>query len=119
MQLNSNWKSTGFNFLLAVIAIGVLYGAFSIFRQAVISSKESEKATERITELLRQKSELEQRIRELQTNEAMEREAKERLNLKLPGEEVVVIIPPPGDLSQASTSSAWQKFKSFVNNVFE
>lgn len=58
-------------------------------------------------------------IRIARTPEAIERDAKSRLNLKKPGEEVVVVIPPP--LTEESGTSAevsfWERFFQWFRSL--
>ena len=72
--------------------------------------------TQKIEQLKAKKRELETALTEIQTKEAVEREAKERLNLKNPGEQVVVIVPEKKDnQSEEQSMSFWAKFKSFFS----
>lgn len=74
--------------------------------------KEAKDREEKIIELNQKKAELEAYIAELQSREAIEREAKERLNLKLPGEEVVIVVPEK-DSPEEAPKNIWDKIKSF------
>lgn len=67
-----------------------------------------------ITELFKKKQELEAYLMELQTRAGIEREAKDRFNLKLPGEEVVVVVPKAEESKpQPQTASLWEKIREF------
>ncbi len=78
--------------------------------------EEQAKNRKTVEELTKKKSDLEAYIAELQTNEAVEREAKERLNLKKSGEEVVVVVPPKTEEKKHESSllTFWQKVKKFI-----
>lgn len=82
---------------------------------ALSMRRESEDVNHKITELQQKKAQLEAYLQELQTKEALERRAKERLNLKKPGEEVVVVIPAEKkEESQTPAKiSMWEKIKQF------
>ena len=82
------------NFILVVVAVFVAYASYNMLRQAIELSRSVKNDRRKIQELTRKKSELQAYLAELETPEAIEREAKERLNLKLSGEEVVVVVPP-------------------------
>lgn len=72
---------------------------------------ESEETTKKIDGLKRKKQELEAALAEIQTKEAVEREAKARLNLKKPGEEVVVVVPEKKiNAPQPVPVNVWSRF---------
>ena len=108
------------NLALALLAGLTLYGAFNLARYGLELKKESRGALKRAEELARKNRELEASLAELQTKEAAERRAKERLNLKLPGEKVVVLVPPDSSASQINSSqiSGFLKIWSQVKNFF-
>ena len=82
--------------------------------QALSLHSELDSTQKKIEEVTRKKEELEHRIVELQTPEAVEREAKERLNLKKSGENVVVVVPEKKEVSPKSNLEYfWGKIKNF------
>lgn len=91
--------------LLVALAAAVGYGAARMVLNSVALRGESRETQKQIEELLARKKELEARIAELQNEEAIRREAKERLNLKLPGENVVVVVPEKQEASDAPQSN--------------
>lgn len=91
--------------LLVALAAAVGYGAARMVLNAMALRGESRETQKQIEELLARKKELEARITELQDEEAIRREAKERLNLKLPGENVVVVVPEKQEASDAPQSN--------------
>ena len=96
-----------------MLAISLSYSATRMVRSVLKVQTESEEMTRKIEDLERKKKELELAIAEIQTREAVEREAKTRLNLKKPGEEVVVVVPEKKvSASQAPPTSFWSKFIS-------
>ena len=71
--------------------------------------------------LTQKKQELEEELRRLEAPGAGERQAKERLNLKLPGEEVTVVISEkkPGELSATTSSQGWwNRIRLWFSNFF-
>lgn len=88
-----------FNIFLLIVAAGVGYGSFRMAQQAWGVWRESLANRKKIAELAQRKQELTAYLQRLQTPGAIEEQARERMNLKLPGEEVVVVVA-----EQASTS---------------
>lgn len=64
-----------------------------------------------VAELEQKNEELQSDIAEAQTPEYLERVARERLNLKKPGEEVVAVVIPESQetVSQEQEKSWWEK----------
>lgn len=111
------------NLALLLLAVLAAYGAFNLARYGLELKKESQGVQKKIEELARKNRGLESALAELDTKEAVERRAKERLNLKLPGEKVVVLVPQ--DLSANQTNQAqisvffkfWNQAKNFFNKI--
>lgn len=80
--------------LFAVAAFFLLSGAIRIAIRERQFTDERKKLEARLEALKAEKARLESEISRTQSPEAVERLAKERLNLKKPGEEVVVVQPP-------------------------
>ena len=100
-------RSLVLNAFLAAIAGVWLYGAYRVALQAREASHELRRAEQELSVLRQKKQGLRSRLRELETPEGVEREAKARLNLKNPGEEVVVVVPDDVGARLATSSSAW------------
>ena len=102
------------NSLLFVALLIVGTWTYSLAREAIILGQEYRFVQEKAADAESKKAVLERQIAELNTSVALEREAKRRLNLKNPGEQVVVVVP---DTAQAPTSTPpltwWQKVKGF------
>lgn len=110
---NSIW----FNGLLALVAIVLSLAVYRAVKQAVGFKNEEGAAQKKLEVLQQKKQELEARILELQTVEAKERAAKERLNLKKTGEEVVVVLPEkPKEQITTPKSNLWTKLKRFFKS---
>lgn len=100
-------RSLIINILLVVVAIVVSYSASRMVRDVFVLREQSAEITQKIEELTKKKRELEIYLAEIQTKEAIEREAKNRLNLKKPGEEVVVIVPEKKETATVAESQNW------------
>lgn len=86
-------KKSFINVILILFAMTISYSAVRMIRNVLMVRIQSEEITKKIEKLTYEKQELESALAEVQTKEAIEREAKARLNLKNPGEEVVVVVP--------------------------
>ena len=107
-------RSVIINILLVVVAVAISYSASRIVRDAFVLRGQSAEMTQKIEELTKKKHELETYLAEIQTKEAIEREAKNRLNLKKPGEEVVIIVPEKKETASViEPQSWWTKIKRF------
>lgn len=99
-----------FHIFLLVVAVAVAYGSFSIAKQAYILYRESSANRQKIGELKDKKRELEAYLERLRAPGAIELTAKERLNLKLPGEQVVVVISEKASTTQEQAERTGRKF---------
>lgn len=99
------------NIILISFAIIASYSAAHMVRNAFVMRKQSAEMTKKIEELQQKKQRLEAAVAEIQTKEAVEREAKARLNLKKPGEEVVVVVPEKKtSMPQVGPINFWSRF---------
>lgn len=107
-----------FNVVIVALGVFLAVSASRTVRQALLVREEAAKEKEKIEELQKKKTELEAYLLELETKEAIEREAKRELNLKLPGEEVVVVVPEKNEVFPASSPSltGWERIKSWFDN---
>lgn len=120
MNQYSSKKLFIINSILILLAISVSYSALRMIRNVFIIRATSEGMTKKIEELQHKKQELELALAEIQTGEAIEREAKTRLNFKKPGEEVVVVVPEKQlSMPQKPFVSFWQKFFSSFISLFK
>ena len=111
--MSQSKKQIAINSFLIVVAMIASYSAARMVRNSIVTRTQSEEMTKKIEELKAKKVELEAQLQEIQTKSAVEREAKERLNMKNPGEEVVVVVPEKKDATgQEAPQSLWTKFKS-------
>lgn len=99
------------------------YGAFNLARYGWELKKELRETQKKVAELAKKKQEFEKYRMELETKEAVEKRAKERLNLKLSGEKVVVLIPQASAVSidNSGQSSApwaiWNQIRNFFSRI--
>lgn len=111
-------KSLILNLVFVCVLVGVAYGTYSMVRRTLVVRMERRVTDERVQELLRKKEKLEIQVRELETREVAEREAKERLNLKNPGEEVVVVVPETHSGASVHTErrGMWERISAFISS---
>ena len=108
-------QSLFFNVFFLIVAASVSYSAVYMVMQARDMKKESVLLDAEIIRLQKEKTDLEAAIAELKTPHAAEREAKERLNLKWPGEEVAVILSEPGkEKTEEQKSTFLQSVKKWI-----
>ncbi len=112
--MKKKYKSFAINGILIIIAMVASYSASRMVRNAFFARQQSDQMVQRIEELQQKKKELEAQLAEMQTKESVERQAKERLNLKKPGEEVVVVVPQKEEKKpQEKSPTLWEKITSF------
>lgn len=118
MWRNKLQQSPFFNILLAVAAGAMLIAVTRVATQAYQIRREST-AVQKETELLNKKrADLGVQLQGLATPEAVQRQAKERLNLKLPDEQVVVVVPPAVHIATSTHESTWNTVKQFLKSIF-
>jgi len=109
--------------ILVLIVIG-----FLVASNWKISQKRTELTTgietleKEIQILEERKQELEAGISQAGTEDYLEKEFREKLGLKKPGEEVVVVKPPPEGYNLPTAhpeESAWQKLENFWQKILE
>lgn len=108
------------NIILLVLLIAAGYAAYNLGYDAWQSWLESHSIKQQIEELTKKKNNLEAYLAELKTVEAVKREAKERFNLKLPGEEVAVVVSSGSSTFMVTTTPAsWpSRFRDFFRSLF-
>lgn len=108
------------NLVLLVLVVVAGYAAYNLGLDAWKLWAESYDIKQQIAELTTKKNELETYLAELKTLEAVRREAKERLNLKLPGEEVAIVVGSGSSTFTVTTSPAqWPaKVWDFIRSSF-
>ncbi|QQG45059.1 MAG: septum formation initiator family protein [Candidatus Sungiibacteriota bacterium] len=111
--------SLPFHLLLFVIAGIIVYGVLKTLAHTLSLRQEASNSRAKIEELLQKKAELEAYLAELETPQALEREAKERLNLKRRGEEVVVVVPEKKDEDKSGGKMFLEKIKHLLEYIFK
>ena len=113
MQFSRFKNSLALHTVLFIFAVAVGYGSVRSARQGIIAYQERAANREKIEALTQRKRMLEEELTRLQSPGVEEREAKERLNLKLPGEQVVVVLPDKLDameVKQSPSTSGWWRW---------
>lgn len=109
-------RSFFFNFFLFVVALIVSWSAARMGMQAVNVKSEARSIDAEVAKLKQEKAALDRVIAELNTPYAAEREAKERRNLKRPGEKVAVIISESAKEKKEETKETW--WQSLKKRIF-
>lgn len=105
------WTSTPVLIGLAVVVGLLATSAVRILRRELAIRRERAAVERKIEELVAEKKRLEESLSALGSPQAVERLAKERLNLKNPGEEVVVVTPGRGAATATdSRANRWHEF---------
>lgn len=102
---------------LAAVAVACAAGAVSLMRSALQVSRDSAAASARLALLTAQKERLEEERRERAGEEAVRYHAKARLNLKNPGEEIVVVLPDRPEISASGEMGLWRRIKIFFRAI--
>jgi len=95
------------NILIGVGALAALSGLFGIMRETIGLQAEYAATMAKIEALRSERARLSARVADLETPEAIEREAKEKLNLKKKGETVVVVVPERPHIQATATPMTW------------
>ena len=121
------WKRIFFSKIFILLEIvGLIFAGLSLFK--ILDKKqqrtaEMDKLKEQLLVLKNQNSDFLTKLQEIQTDSYVELEAKKRLNLKRPGEKVVVFVKEPtesqpiaiaektiNNISQSNLKLWWQYF---------
>ncbi len=105
------------NILIALGAIGALGGLSGIVRETIGLRMEYVAAQAKIEALQSERARLEARLAELATPDAIEREAKEKFNLKKKGEIAVVVLPEKFGIPTKPEGGAWERIKDFFRRA--
>lgn len=112
-----SWPPTIAVLLVMVVFLGA--STARVLRRKLELRKEREALERKIQESRAERAALEERIRELRTPAGVERLAKEKLGLKLEGEEVVIVIPEEQATTVESTSERfWVRIWRFILQLF-
>lgn len=126
----SMWRKVSssliFNIFVVAVVSFLIYRAVKMLDHALVVRHELKATEERTAGLMKKKAELEAQIAEFESAQVVDREAKERLNLKRPGE--VVVVVPEGEALTKNTSSSlpvahesswWERLKDFLTDWWQ
>ena len=89
--------------LVAVVLIGLLFVAVFPTRTWLAQRHESADATQQLQVLTKENSKLAARVKALQSDDEIERLAREQYNLVKPGEEAYALLPGPSASTTPTT----------------
>ncbi len=99
-----------------LVMVWVLYQFIGVFQGAYDLEKEFSTAEVKKNLFEKRNQELTQSLQKFDNPEFLEREAKDRLNLKNPGEEVAVIVPEQQSTSSPATGKGfWGRIKDWFH----
>ena len=101
MRLRRAWA-----LLASVVLVGFLFAAVFPTRTFLAQRASISRAEKQLEVLGEQNAELEARAEELQSDEEIERLAREQYNLVKPGEEAYAVLPPPSSDTSPATEPA-------------
>jgi len=111
-------RSIPMNIFLLCTASAVAVGAARITATTLALRAELRSAESQLGDMVRKKQELSRRLEEQDTPEAVEYQAKARMNLKNPGEEVVVVVPDERPAPPETSAGFWQSVRDFFARIF-
>jgi cell division protein FtsB len=121
MDFQSLLKSKAITVLLVLVLGAVAFVTFELYMQKRQVDIEIARLTEQSDSLSKDNGQLSELIKYLDTPEYKEREAREKLNLKKPGEEVVVLPEGANNgevaSAQAETRSNPEKWFNYFFSV--
>lgn len=111
-----------FHIFLLIVSAAIGYGSYRMARQTLAIYRESAVNQKKIEELKQKKQELEAYLDRLQMPGEIEWQAKERLNLKLPGEQVVVVVAQKAsstmEQAKQTGTGVWHRLAQFWKNLW-
>lgn len=106
------------NIALIAVAAATAIGAIRMARGTQALRAEVESAEDRLAAAHEKKQELRRRIAEQDAPETVEYQAKAKMNLKNPGEEVVVVVPEPPSAPEPEPAGWWRYLQDFFARMF-
>lgn len=107
-----------FHLVLFFLCIGIGWGAVSMFLYAFSLSTEKKGIRETMVKIEAENKKLEASLLELETPEAIERRAKDRMNLKNEGEGVVIVVPDAITQDSEHEKPLFDRIREFINFDF-
>lgn len=107
--------------VLCVVFFLFAWGGYNRAHQAFVSYREKEARDEKLRVLEERSNALGEELQKFDNTAAIEREAKERFNLKRPGEKVVVIVSdePQDGTAANEDSSLWARVRDALKVFFQ
>lgn len=123
LRTRNIWKRLFLIGVLVLIAGFFLNGVVELHKKLALIKAEQAKKQAELQKLIQERERLEKEIAFLQSQSALEREAKARLNFKKPGEEVVIVVPDEKPALQAIASvpytpTFWERVREFFTKLF-
>ena len=111
--------------LLLILIVFLAIGLSKQFKKTYSLNKAIDELEEKLTNTESENKNLKANIDSFQDPKTIDREARERLNLKKEGEEVVIIIPSEKEVSpdiihttsESSSKSFWNSIKNWFGGV--
>lgn len=111
-------KKTFITILLLILMVFLVIGLFEQFKKNYALNKSAGILENEVLEIEISNEKLKAQIDSFQDPKTIDREARERLNLKKEGEEVVIIIPnEKEDLQEIISTTKKSSNKSFWNRI--
>lgn len=104
--------------IAAALCLAALWGIFKVAWSGFVLRKEIAELQKRIDNTNAATAASEEKLKALRTEEGLEREARGKLNLKKPGEEVVVFVGealPRNTVGEGGLASVWNMLKKWLN----
>ncbi len=107
--------------VLCVVFFLFAWGGYNKAHQAFIAFREKRARDERLLVLEERSNALGEELQKFDNTAAIEREAKERFNLKRPGEKVVVILSDerPAETAAGESPSLWDRVLDALKTFFK
>ncbi len=113
------WTAPATVVFLVVVAGFLAVGAVKMILRAREIQKERALLETKVREFEAKKADLEASIQNIDSREAIERSAKDKLNLKNPGEEVVVVEPDRASTTEKGTSGLASFLPGWLAHLFQ
>jgi len=107
-------------FVLAAVGFLILSN-WKMYKRRADLNAQIESYKKRIETMQKENNEIQSSLSQQDNSEYSEKEIRERLGLKKPGENVVVVIPPKdnGEIKSAEPQNFWQKIWSGIKSLWD
>lgn len=117
---SGKWKKILIFVALLILLLALLNSVSKVYQKKKQAEKALVRMQEEVFDLKEKEKNLEGSIERMQTSEGLGFEIRKKLNVAEVGESVAIIVGEEISSTTASTtSSAWQKIKSFFSNIFK